>query len=211
MAVRYVDPVPQYLDDAGNPLAYGKLYFYATGTNTELDTFADINLSIPNTNPVVLSASGRLPNVYLKSATYKVKITDNDESQIWERDPVGAESAEGSFSVWNSLTLYNSNEIVEGADGNFYISITEDNQGNDPTSSPANWTQIKFNRVWNSNETYKNHAIVQGSDGFIYVSKAGDNLNNNPVTDSVNWQVSSNLDVPAVVLSASKTYAYNNF
>ena len=44
----------QYLDNAGDPLAEGKLYFYESGTTTPKTTYSDVNNSIPNTNPVYL-------------------------------------------------------------------------------------------------------------------------------------------------------------
>lgn len=212
----YTNPVPQYLDSAGKPYVDGKLYYYVSGSNTPQETYADANLSIANANPVPLQADGRVPKIFLKPAVYNVVLTGTDSVsgelvQAWQRDSVGAEKADGAFGVWNSLTLYGQNDIVQGADGNFYISISNDNQNNDPVSSPAYWTQIKFNRVWNSNETYNTNAIVQGSDGFIYVSITDGNLNNNPVTDSVNWKASSKIDVPNVILASAKTFAYNNF
>ena len=76
----------QYLDDAGDPLVEGKLYFYESGTTTPKTTFADINNSIPNTNPVLLSAAGRQPNIFFDGVA-KVILTDNDDVQIAVRDP----------------------------------------------------------------------------------------------------------------------------
>ena len=37
----------QYLDNAGDPLSNGKLYFYESGTTTPKTTYSDINNSIP--------------------------------------------------------------------------------------------------------------------------------------------------------------------
>lgn len=208
---RFGNPVTQYLDDAGDPLVSGKLYFYKSGTNDPQNTYADINESIPNTNPVILTGAGRLPNVFLASASYKVILTSSDDVQIWERDPVGGESALGNFSPWNSLTIYGVNDIVEGSDGNFYISITEGNQGNDPTASPSDWTEIKFIRSWNTNETYDANRVAQGSDGLLYTSVVGSNQGNDPVTDPVNWKAAVGADIPDVILASGYTYAYNNF
>ena len=38
---RFTNPVPQYLDDAGDPVCLGKLYYYETDTNTLKNTYAD--------------------------------------------------------------------------------------------------------------------------------------------------------------------------
>ena len=45
-------------DSNGDPLTGGKLYTYASGTSTLQDTFSDVALTTPNTNPVVASSSG---------------------------------------------------------------------------------------------------------------------------------------------------------
>lgn len=210
MAIRYGNPVTQYLDDSGSPLVSGKLTFFATGTNTLLDTFVDINLSIPNTNPVILTAAGRLPNVFLQSASYKVILTDKDDVQIFERDPVGGELESGSFAEWNSLTIYSLNDIVE-FDDRFYISITNNNSGNQPDINPAQWSEIKLIGLWNPNEIYSINDLVQGSDGRLYVSAGNNNLNNDPTADDINWNSATTLDIPSVITASALTFAFENF
>lgn len=51
---------------------------------------------------------------------------------------------EGQFQAWVSDTIYNIPEIVLGSDDNYYKSLTDNNQGNDPISSPSNWRLIDF-------------------------------------------------------------------
>jgi hypothetical protein len=138
-------------------------------------------------------------------------LTDQDEVQIEPRDPVGADAAEGGFPSWNSERIYNRPDIVVGSDLNFYISITDANSGNDPTSTPAEWTQVRFIRVWNTNETYSAAQITEGSDGLLYSAVTGGNLGNDPVTDPANWKPASASETPAVIRAAGKTFAYNNF
>jgi len=199
----------QYFDSAGDPLISGKLYFYESGSTTPKDTFADINLTIANTNPVLLTAAGRQPNIFF-SGSARVVLTKNDDTQVEVRDPIGGEGLEGAFSDWNSLTIYNVGDTVV-IDNLFYVSITDGNQGNNPTTDATSWTQIKFTRVWNINETYPVAALVQGSDGNVYKSNTASNLANDPTTDIVNWTSASKVSIPPVVNSASKTFAYRNF
>lgn len=201
----------QYFDNAGDPLIAGKLHFHKSGTNTDQDTFADVNLSISNSNPVILSGAGRQPNIFLSSASYDVILTDSNDVQIEQRDPIGGEGAVGNFAPWNSLTIYNVPDKVIGSDGNSYISITDGNQGNDPTTSTANWTEIKFIRVWNANETYDANRVAQGSDGLLYTAVTGSNVGNDPVTDPVNWKPAVGADIPDVILASGYTYAYKHF
>ncbi len=78
----------QYLDGAGDPLIDGKLFFFESGTTTPKDTFADINETILNTNPVILSGEGRQPNIFFTGSARGI-LTDSDDVQIEERDPIG--------------------------------------------------------------------------------------------------------------------------
>ena len=71
----------QYFDNSGYPLISGKLYFYESGTSTPKTTYADVNQSIPNTNPVILSAAGRQPNIFFNGSA-KVVLTDSNTVQI---------------------------------------------------------------------------------------------------------------------------------
>ena len=50
---RFGNLADQYFDDAGDPLVNGKITFYETNTTTLKTTYADINLSIANSNPVL--------------------------------------------------------------------------------------------------------------------------------------------------------------
>jgi hypothetical protein len=187
---RFINPVPQFGDDAGQPLPEGKLYFFESGSATLKDIFNDVNRSIPQANPVILTGAGRVPNIFYDGSA-RVKLTDSDDVQIWDRDPVGGESGEGQFSDWNSLTIFDTSDIVR-EDGLFYISLTDNNQGNSPSASPINWSQIKFIGAYNTNETYSIGDIAQGSDNLLYSSKTNGNLNNNPTTDTTNWKPASN-------------------
>lgn len=54
----------QYFDNAGNPLAGGKIYTYTAGTTTPSATYTT-SAGTPgteHTNPIVLDAAGRVPN-----------------------------------------------------------------------------------------------------------------------------------------------------
>lgn len=203
----------QYFDDEGDPLISGKIHFYEPGQLTPAgmkNTFADVNQTIANPNPVLLTAAGRQPNIFFSGSAAAI-LTSADDVQIEVRDPVGGDDTDGAFSDWNSDTVYNVNNIVIGSDGSFYLSITDGNEGNDPTASSTDWTQIRFIRVWNVNETYDIRQLVQGSGGLIYRSLTNSNTGNDPLTDLTNWGAAVAADVPAVIRAAGKTFAYRNF
>lgn len=190
MANRYVDPRPQYLDDAGDPLIEGKVFIYNSGSSVFKDLFFDINKKDKAPNPVILTASGRMKNTFFDGSA-KAVLTNADESQFWNIDPINSSTGEGQFSDWNSVSVFNVPDIVIGGDDLFYMSITNNNQGNAVTDT-LNWSQIKFTGVYNANETYSINDIAQGSDGLLYVSKTNSNAGNDPVSDVTNWGPASN-------------------
>lgn len=200
----------QFFDNAGDPLIDGKLYFFEPGTGIVKDTYADINQIIPNTHPVLLSAAGRQPNIFF-SGSARAVLTDGDDEQIEERDPVGGDTTESPFSDWNSETVYDVPDIVVGPDGNYYISLVDNNEGNDPTTSTEQWEQVRFISVWNEYKTYGIGDIAQGTDGLLYTGATPDNLNNNPVSDVANWSPAVEAEISPVIRAAGRTYAYNNF
>ena len=91
---RFINPVPQYLNSAGDPIVSGEMYFYEIGSVTPKDTYLDAELTIPATNPVLLNADGRLPDTYLLGS-YRTVLSEPSTGQIWERDNVGSEFSDG--------------------------------------------------------------------------------------------------------------------
>lgn len=59
MANRFINPIPQWVDDRGDPLTGGSIEFFLTGTTTHADTYSDSTETTPNPNPVLLNAAGR--------------------------------------------------------------------------------------------------------------------------------------------------------
>lgn len=201
----------QYFDDAGDPLVNGWIYVYQSGgTNTPKDTYADVGQTILNENPVPLSGAGRQPNIFF-SGSARMLLFSGAGVQIEVRDPVGGETSDSAFSDWNTDAVYNVPDIVIGGDGNFYTSITDGNEGNEPSASPGSWTQIRFIRVWNTAEEYGVGSIVEGSDGLLYSSVVASNTGNDPVGDIINWKAAVEATVPSVIAAAGHTFAYQNF
>lgn len=120
----------QYFDSSGDPLLGGKLYVYESGTTTPKDTYADVGYTTPNTNPIVLGADGRMPDVFFAGEA-KIVLTDADDVQIAVLDPIGGES----LSAAEVLALYESNPdtnqytdndaaVVAAVDGWTYDKLT---------------------------------------------------------------------------------------
>jgi len=183
---RSVNPRPQFFDSSGDPLVSGLMYFYEPGTTTDKTTYADVNLSIANSNPVVLSADGRLPNVWFDGSARQV-LRDSAGTLIWDIDPVGGNNITGPLSEWSPDVTYGMFDIVITSDGKLWRSLIDANTDNAPASSASSWEQLEFITIWNTNVTYALNATVKASNGLFYKSLANGNLGNNPISDAVNW------------------------
>ena len=173
----------QYLDNAGDPLAEGKLYFYESGTTTPKTTYADVNNSIPNTNPVLLTAAGRQPNIFFDGVA-KVILTDKNDVQIAVRDPVG-ETATDFGDEWVASKIYSANDVVLGSDGIYYRSLSNGNQNNNPVTSTGYWTLL-YSVEWNSGITYSVGDVVTYNTQQ-YQSLQNSNINQNPASATSYW------------------------
>lgn len=82
-------PVISYIDEAGVPLVGGQLFFFASGTNTPQNTFADGALTTPNANPLIADARGQFGPIFLDPTLgYKVKLEDANSVEQWVFDPI---------------------------------------------------------------------------------------------------------------------------
>ena len=183
---RFTNPVPQFLEDAGNPLIRGLLYFFDSGTNTPKETFADINELIANTHPVVLNADGTTPNIFYSGAA-KVVAANSDDVQKWSRDPVTTGGDAGTVGEdWNAISIFNINSVVD-LDGAFYVSIINNNQNNNPSTTATAWTRWDLLKRWNINENYNLGDPVTASNGSLYTSTTDNNLGDDPILNSGAW------------------------
>ena len=189
----------QYLDNAGDPLVSAKIYFYESGTTTFKNTYADVNNSIPNTNPVILTAAGRQPNVFFDGVA-KAILTNSSDVQIAVRDPVGqTESAFGD--QWVATKIYNATDVVLGSNGVFYRSLTNGNQNNNPINTSGFWTLL-YSVEWNAGISYSTGDVVLYGT-TQYQSLQDSNLNQNPSTVTAYWASI------AFAWLATRTYAIN--
>lgn len=119
-------PVFQFFDDAGNPLAGGKLYSYRAGTTTPQALYTDAALSIPYSNPIVLDGNGRAPGpIHMLAGGYKIDLqtslgvsvspypADNvfDPGQVLA-GTLGNVLATGSFGKLSGYTVLVTDRIV---------------------------------------------------------------------------------------------------
>ena len=180
---RFGDLDTQYLDNAGDPLVNGKIYFYESGTTTLKTTYADVNSSIPNTNPVILTAAGRQPNIFFDGVA-KAVLTSNSGEQILVRDPVGDTNTDFG-DEWVATKVYSANDVVRGSDGVYYRSLSNGNQNNNPVTTSGSWTLL-YSVEWNVGITYDIGAVVT-YDNYQYQSLQAGNVGNQPDVATSFW------------------------
>lgn len=77
-------------DIDGTPYIGAKAYFYDAGTTTPRTVYSDSALTVPRTQPVEADSSGKFPAIYVQAGVYKLKVTQSDDTLIYEQDNVDA-------------------------------------------------------------------------------------------------------------------------
>ncbi len=90
----------QGIDDNGNPLAGGLVYFYEAATTTDKDVFTDSTLNTKHFQPVVLDANGRA--AIWMTGNYKVVLRDSTGVLIYDEDNVNTETSSLTNTILNN-------------------------------------------------------------------------------------------------------------
>lgn len=72
-----------FFNAAGQPLAFGKVFFYIPNTSTLATTYQDAAGQTPNTNPVVLDGNGQA--VIFGTGSYRQVVQDANGATIWDQ------------------------------------------------------------------------------------------------------------------------------
>lgn len=200
---RSINPVPQY-QQGGEPLANAKMYFFDTNSNTPKTTFADASETTANTHPLILDAEGRLPNCFFSGLAKQI-LTDENDVQIFNRDPVGQELAISAFDTFDTSTSYQINAIVTTSDGRFFKSLISGNIGFNPvTDDSTHWQEISFSDFYAAGVTFGvNDKAISTVDGLSYISGVTPNKGNEPSANLDKWA----LDRPSLPYVSGKTYS----
>ena len=146
---------------------------------------------------MILTAAGRQPNIFFQG-TAKAILATSAGVQILVRDPVGETSATFG-NPWIASKDYNANDVVQGSNGDFYVSLINGNVNNNPVTTTGSWTFL-YSVEWNQGTTYKVGSVVT-YETIVYQSLQNANLNQNPSTQAAFW-------VPIkLAYSATQTYA----
>src|SRR6185312_16934579 len=75
--------VETFVDANGKPLAGGSVYMYIPNTTTFKNTYQDPALTILNTNPIILNASGQA--IIWGTGSYRQQVFDVNGNLIWDQ------------------------------------------------------------------------------------------------------------------------------
>lgn len=95
----------QFFTDSGTVLTGGLLYIYSAGTTTPVTTYSDSAGTVPNANPVVLDAAGRVSGeVWVTAgAAYKFVLKTSAGVTIWTMDNLRGIN-DASAVAWSVIT-----------------------------------------------------------------------------------------------------------
>ena len=160
----------QFLDASGAPLVGGLLYTYNAGTTTPQPTYTDSTGATANTNPVVLNARGEA-NIWLGAATYKFKLCDANNTEIWTVDSISAPTTALSPVLSGNVIIDSSSsgaalKIVQTGTGPIFVTQNV----NDPDTTPV---IIDANNNLGIQTTSPGAALDVGNAGSIWLSNSG--------------------------------------
>ena len=189
---------PQFTDKNGDPISGGKLYIGLPNQDPVANPAAITDLNdVPISSPVTLDENG-VPDQAIKlEAEFSQAVFDRNNVEVTSYQIARTSGfllyseltgLSGQGGEWNILTTYGKNNFVKGSDGNFYISLTDGNLGNDPVSVSTSWSEFAWPTIYNPSEVYNNGDTCVASDGDFYQSKTDGVSGQNPVTDLTNWK-----------------------
>lgn len=113
----FYQPIFRVINDLGEPYAYAKAYFYATGTLTPVNVYTTSSLTTPHAWPVVADVNGVFPAIYFdQSNKYRLKVKDssgNDLDTTIDLDPISGDFTVGTSNINNNAVT--TAKIADGA------------------------------------------------------------------------------------------------
>lgn len=120
MAYLFANKLQTFFDANGNPLSGGKIYAYANGTSSLLNTYSNSALSSANTNPIILNSAGKpQQNIYLTAATYRMELYTSADVLVAQ-----AADVVGQLPVINPATDANKAVVVNGSGTGYTTAAT---------------------------------------------------------------------------------------
>jgi hypothetical protein len=102
-------PLSQQFYSTGAPMSGALLYLYDAGTSTPATSYEDFGLTtgLELSHPIVADSSGRIPEFWLSDGSYRVRLTDAQGNEIFDKNSVtaiGASSGSGGGGSGSSVS-----------------------------------------------------------------------------------------------------------
>jgi hypothetical protein len=162
----------QQLDEFGEPLSGGLLYFIQAGTiSTPQNAFQDSALTIPWPNPIPLDAAGRIPMFYLADGQIKVRLQSSMGVVKFTADNlmvIGPSAGGGGGGSVDATTVLQTGDIkirYDNAVINGFVrcnGLTIGPAGSGATELASSTAQNLFQFLWNVDSTL---AVTPGGRG----------------------------------------------
>lgn len=153
-------------DVNGDPVIGGKIEFFLSGTSTPSTPFADADLTIPLTNPVIADGSGRCVPIYLDpTILYKISVRDANNVLLYTTDPVEPIAFTGQ-DISARLKQVASNPLDYGAIGDGAANEVQEVQ---EAIDNATYTVDLLGKVYRCDSTLvvpSNRRIINGTLNF---------------------------------------------
>lgn len=115
---------PTWTNNSGQPCSGCQLFTYQAGTTTPLVTYSDSAGTVPNSNPVLLDATGRA-DVFLGASAYKFVLQSASGITYWTEDNITSSSLSllASNNTWTGTNTWQSTSTFNGPT-NFNVGFT---------------------------------------------------------------------------------------
>lgn len=119
-----------FFNNSGQVCSGCNLYTYESGTTTPLVSYQDAAGTVPNSDPIVLTATGRAI-IFLTSAAYTLQLTDRFNNVIWSVDGITPSNLSllASNNVWTGTNTWQSTSTFNGPT-NFNVGFTSSGPNN---------------------------------------------------------------------------------
>lgn len=191
----YGNSRPQFTDLNGDPVQGGKLYIGLPDQDPKASPHPDVTDldGNPISATLVLGDEGVTTVALEVDGDFSQAVFDSNDVEITayqiartggflkESDLVGVSGQGGD---WNSGVTYGKDDFAKDSDGNYDKSLTNNNLGNDPTSTATAWSRFAWPTLYNPNETYDTNDSAMGSNGVVYLSAVDGTVGIDPTTDT---------------------------
>jgi hypothetical protein len=171
------------------------------GVNPDSTFFMDVTVDNRINQTVPIGLSNNLTGHLIQYDCFTQTWTDLGQFNGMQGPPgpTGPPGLGLSYAgSWSSTTTYSKNEFVS-QDGGLYVSVIDNNLGNQPDNSSGSWvimalpgvngTSFTFLGNWDSTIPYMIQSVVLYTDGALYIAIAANTNSAPPSSLGVNWDL----------------------